>query len=51
MALVPALGAVAAFAWPVGLVTAGLSYFFAMGGQKKLPTVATEAEAVLEAAE
>jgi NCS1 family nucleobase:cation symporter-1 len=51
MALVPALGDVAAFAWPVGLVTAGLSYFFAMGGQRKLPTVAAEAEAVLEAAE
>ena len=51
MALVPALGVVAAFAWPVGLVTAGVGYFLAMGGRKKLPTVVPEAEAVLEPAE
>lgn len=52
MALVPALGAVAAFAWPVGLITAGVGYFFAMGGQKKkVVTVIPEAEALLEPAE
>lgn len=51
MALVPAFGAVAAFAWPVGLLTAGFAYFFAMGGKKKVPLATPETEALLEPAE
>lgn len=39
IALVPALSAMAAFAWPIGLVTAGVAYFLAMRGMKS-PSVA-----------
>ncbi|CAM2170985.1 Allantoin permease [Paraburkholderia sacchari] len=32
VALLPALSAIAAFAWPIGFVAAGVAYFAAMGG-------------------
>ena len=32
LALVPAFSAAAAFAWPIGLVTAGVAYYVVMGG-------------------
>ncbi|WP_396922236.1 NCS1 family nucleobase:cation symporter-1 [Mycolicibacterium sp.] len=42
MALVPGLQAVAAFSWPVGVVTAGLAYYLAMGRHAKRADLATE---------
>ncbi|MDP5228724.1 MULTISPECIES: NCS1 family nucleobase:cation symporter-1 [Arthrobacter] len=40
LALVPAFSAAAAFAWPVGLVSAGLAYYFVMGGARRSGAVA-----------
>ncbi|MGY2746791.1 NCS1 family nucleobase:cation symporter-1 [Arthrobacter sp. UYCu723] len=51
MALVPGLESVAAFAWPAGLVTAGVGYFFAMGGSTKPVVIPAELEAELEPVE
>ncbi len=52
LALAPGLGAVAAFAWPVGLVTAGAAYYVAMGGAAKASPVAEGGQkAELEPAE
>lgn len=46
MALVPAFGSVAAFAWPVGLLTAGTAYYLAMSAAKVPVPALDEPEAV-----
>ncbi|KXU83720.1 nitrate reductase [Paraburkholderia monticola] len=51
IALVPALSAVAAFAWPIGFIAAGLVYFLVMGGMAKRASIQPEESAEMGALE
>ncbi|WP_143749226.1 hypothetical protein [Caballeronia arvi] len=51
IALVPALSAIAPFAWPIGFITAAFVYFMVMGCMTKRPIAYAEDSGELTARE